>query len=274
MDELEFEPPGLLPPIAKPLSHELQGEVAASATNNAMMQTLRECKSPAPPLEARHRKHLRRLRSKSSNDSVLDLTSHELRSLRVDPSKPTASPPVAGERSPHSPRSRLVRELPPLKREARPPGRQDPSAELPTVCVKCVQRQVPPFGVITLKWTLASDTDRFPEYRAYDFLTLHKLGEPPDDYQASQYMQGGAAQGRSAGTCWFVAPQEPGEYVISPVRDMRQVVEALPSCRQDPCFMNLFKDLWACNASRKLQVLGRTQVITVGPALGLANDPV
>ena len=57
---------------------------------------------------------------------------------------------------------------------------------------------------------------------------------------------------------------------------MRQVIEALPSCGRDPCFMNLFKDLWACNASRKLQVLGRTQVIiiTVGPALGLPNAPV
>ena len=62
--------------------------------------------------------------------------------------------------------------------------------------------------------------------------------------------------------------------MISAVRDMRQVIEALPSCRRDPCFTNLFKDLYACNTSHKLQVLGHTQVITVGPDLGLPNAPV
>lgn len=71
----------------------------------------------------------------------------------VEPSRPMASPPVAGDRSPHSPRSRHLRKLPALEREGagRLQGVSETvanastllhSAELPTVSVTCLEPQL------------------------------------------------------------------------------------------------------------------------------------
>lgn len=69
----------------------------------------------------------------------------------------------------------------------------------------------------------------------------------------------------------MISPLEPGEYVISVLRDMAEVIRILPPSkrREDPGFMKLYQDL--CGSRKtgqplQLQVLGCSETVTVsGP---------
>jgi len=107
---------------------------------------------------------------------------------------------------------------------------QEPSAELssdvkepsPIKCMLGAQVVCGRLGddspdTITVNWDYQPDEDTEYDLRNWDFLTLHRPGQP-GDYEASRYMLG-----KQFGTLDFVVPEESGTWCISIVRDRKWI---------------------------------------------------
>jgi hypothetical protein len=58
----------------------------------------------------------------------------------------------------------------------------------------------------------------------WDFLVLHRVGEPIEDYLASRFMM---VHTRSSGRISFTAPVETGDFCVSAVRDTAIAAKAM-----------------------------------------------
>lgn len=106
-------------------------------------------------------------------------------------------------------------------------------AEPPTLKL-AVEGCFDPWTLLDVAWTTTHSTDANPKHRLFDFLSLHKYDDPPEEYMSSLYMLG-AQKGHTE----FVAPHEPGTYRVSAVRDVWATLEAVPSARSSQEFMAL-----------------------------------
>lgn len=98
--------------------------------------------------------------------------------------------------------------------------------------VQCDYSETP--GKINVKWDYNPNLDQEFDLRQWDFLTLHKAAEDPENYQASRYMLS-----HKSGQIDFSAPLEAGSYAVSVLRDRVIVAKQMVGPRRTD-FLNRF----------------------------------
>jgi len=108
----------------------------------------------------------------------------------------------------------------------------------PQGVVKIDEATVAPGERISVNWVMPQDIrSGYACFRALDFLALHRDDQPADKYESSLYMLG-EVKGRNI----FIAPNSPGQYCISVVRDLNQVLEGIPDLWKNQDFIQFMKN--------------------------------